>query len=331
MPRELLLRESELRELIRLDAAAVAAVEDAFRRLATERVVMPPVMRLDMPEVNGEVDVKSAWLPGLDVFAIKVSPGFFDNPKLGLPSLNGLMLLLSSRTGQTEAVLLDNGYLTAVRTAAAGAVAATWLSREESETAAVIGAGEQARLQLEALLLVRPVRRVRVWARRPEAAYDYAREMGERLKIDIQPVDTVRAAAQDADVVITTTPSSEPLLRGEWLAKGAHVTAMGSDAPHKNELHPSVFERAGTYVADRRSQCEVMGELRHALAAGVVPGSRSVPELGEVIAGRAPGRSDRHEITVADLTGTGAQDTAIAALAFARAQERVDSKGVSTK
>src|SRR5690625_6540230 len=106
---------------------------------------------------------------------------------------------------------------------------------------------------------------------------------------------------------------------------------MCSDAPHKIVLHHTVFERAGTYVAERRSQCEVMGELRHALAAGVVPGSRSVPELGEVIAGRAAGRSVRHEIAVADLTVTGAQDTAIAALAFARALERVVSKGVSTR
>ena len=153
-----ILTEADLRRLVPLDLEAVAAVEGAFRALAGGSVVMPPILRLDIADANGEVDVKTAYVPGLDSFAIKVSPGFFDNPKLGLPSVNGLMVVLSTRTGLLEAVLLDNGYLTNVRTAAAGAVAARYLSRDNAATAAIVGAGVQARLQLEALTLVRPIR-----------------------------------------------------------------------------------------------------------------------------------------------------------------------------
>src|SRR3954471_24733870 len=164
MPDLKILTEADLRDCVALDAA-VACVEDCFRALATQNVAMPPILRLDIPEHNGEVDVKTAYLPGLERFAIKVSPGFFDNPTLGLPSLNGMMMLLSARTGLLDALLLDNGYLTAVRTAAAGAVAARWLSRENSRSVALIGAGEQAALQLQALRLVRPIGEVRLWAR----------------------------------------------------------------------------------------------------------------------------------------------------------------------
>src|SRR5258708_9005960 len=162
-----LVGEAQLRALGPLDPAAIDQVESAFLSLATEAVAMPPVLRLDLPEHAGEVEVKAAWLPRFDSFAIKVSPGFFNNPALGLPSLNGLMLVLSAKTGLTEAVLLDNGYLTAVRTAAAGAVAARWLAKQHTPQVAVLGAGEQARLQLQALMLGRRVERVRTCARTP--------------------------------------------------------------------------------------------------------------------------------------------------------------------
>jgi ectoine utilization protein EutC len=323
MPKVRLLDERSLRELVRLDLEVVDAIEECFRALARGGAVMPPVMRLDIADQagtpRGEVDVKSAYLPGRDNFAIKISPGFFDNPRRGLPSLNGLMVLLSSETGLLQALLLDNGYLTDIRTAAAGAVAARWLSRADSRSAAILGAGSQARLQLEALKLVRPLERALVWARRQEEAERYAREMTERLGIEVEPVGSAERAVAEADLVVTTTPSSEPLVRAEWLRRGVHVTSMGSDAEHKNELEPLVLVRADRYVSDRLSQCRVLGELHHAVVAGAVPEDSSFPELGEVISGAAAGRSDASQVTVCDLTGTGAQDSAIAALAFARA------------
>ena len=319
MSRMTILTEADLRKVVRLDAEAVNCIEDAFRALATLPVAMPPILRLDIPEHRGEVDVKTAYVPGIDGFAIKISPGFFDNPKLGLPSLNGMMVQLSSKTGLVETLLLDNGYLTEVRTAAAGAVAARHLSREDSAVAAIYGAGAQARLQLEALMLVRPISRARIWARDVAKANGVAAELSRSLGIDVSAVSDPRQAAAGADIIVTTTPSQEPILMAEWLENGQHVTAMGSDSEHKNEIDPAAFERV-VYVADSLSQTRRLGELHHAVAAGVVPEDRQFAELGAVVAGKAQGRSSASDITLADLTGTGVQDTAIATLARDRAK-----------
>ena len=203
MARMMILTEAELRRIVPLDRAAVACVEGAFRALATQKVVMPPILRLDIPEYRGEVDVKTAYVPGIDAFAIKMSPGFFGNPKLGLPSVNGLMVLLSARTGLVEALLLDNGYLTDVRTAAAGAVAARLLARADASVAAIFGAGVQAKLQLEALTLVRPIREARIWARDAEKTRRAAVETGERLGIPVTAEDDPARAVAGADIIVT--------------------------------------------------------------------------------------------------------------------------------
>lgn len=327
MPRMTILTEAELRRIVRLDLDAVAAVENAFRALATLPVAMPPILRLDIPEHRGEVDVKTAYVPGIDGFAIKISPGFFDNPKLGLPSLNGMMVLLSARTGLVEGLLLDNGYLTDVRTAAAGAVAAKHLARPGAEVAAILGAGVQARLQLEALMLVRPIREARIWARDPEKAAAAAGELSQRLGIAVRAEADPGTATAGADVIVTTTPATEPILLPGMVSAGQHVTAMGSDSEHKNELAPDILRMAVRYVADSRSQTRRLGELHHAIDAGLAPTDDGIVELGEVIAGHAPGRRSEADITIADLTGTGVQDTAIATLARDRA--RADGAGTA--
>jgi ornithine cyclodeaminase len=321
MPDVTILTEKELRKLVPLDADAVSVVEEAFRALAGGAVVMPPILRLDIKEANGEVDVKTAYVPGLESFAIKISPGFFDNPRIGLPSVNGLMMLLSARTGLLEAALLDNGYLTDVRTAAAGAVAAKHLSREDSETTAIFGAGVQARLQLEALLLVRPIRRARIWARDAVKAEATAADLEKRLGIEVRASADPEKAARSADIIVTTTPSTSPILIADWISSGQHITAMGSDAEHKNEIDPKLVGKADRYIADRLSQTRILGELHHAIAAGLASADTEFPELGAVIAGKAAGRTNDGEITFADLTGTGVQDTAIATLARRRAVE----------
>jgi ornithine cyclodeaminase len=314
-----ILTERELRDCVALDAEAIACIEACFRTLATEQVVMPPILRLDIPQHHGEVDVKTAYLPGVPSFAIKISPGFFDNPKLGLPSVNGLMLLLSARTGLVEAVLLDNGYLTNVRTAAAGAVAAKWLARRDARIAGVLGAGVQARLQLEALRLVRDIKRALVWARDPAKAKAFAETAGPELGLEVAVAPSPEDLVRQSEIVVTTTPTTTPLVLADWLEPGQHLTAMGSDAEHKNELAPDVIAPA-RYVCDRQSQCAVLGELHHAIAAGAVTADARFAELGQVIAGQEPGRTFEDQITVCDLTGTGAQDTAIATMAAARAR-----------
>jgi ornithine cyclodeaminase len=311
-----ILTEAELRRAIRLDLELIDAIEGAFSALAAGEVVMPPILHMALPEANGEVDVKTAWIPGLPSFAIKVSPGFFDNPKLGLPSLSGMMMLLSAETGRLEALHLDNGYLTDLRTAAAGAVAARHLARDDARVAGVLGAGLQARLQIEALKLVRPLEQVLVWARDAGKAEAYADEMSARLGIEVTPVGSAERLVLEADVVVTTTPARTPLVVADWLHPGLHVTAMGSDAATKNELHPAVLARADLLVCDRRSQCAEVGELHHAPRQGA---DLAVSELGEITSGARPGRQDDDQITVCDLTGTGVQDTAIALLAWRKA------------
>lgn len=320
MSRMIILTEADLRKIVHLDLDAIACVETAFKALATKPVAMPPIMRLDIPEHNGEVDVKTAYVPGIDGFAIKISPGFFDNPKLGLPSLNGMMVLLSAKTGLVEALLLDNGYLTDIRTAAAGAVAAKHLSRPDSSIAAVFGTGAQAALQLEALTLVRPIREARIWGRDRKKAERLAGDLGSRLGIIAKGEADPAHAVWGADVIITTTPATTPILRASWLQPGQHVTAMGSDSEHKNEIEPGVITRADLYVADSLKQTRRLGELHHAIAAGVTSAEAEFTELGQVVAQVKPGRPSPEAITVADLTGTGVQDTAIATLARDRAR-----------
>jgi ectoine utilization protein EutC len=318
MPEIKLLTETELRRLVSLDLEAVSCVENAFRALAGGGVVMPPIMRLDIHEANGEVDSKTAYIPGLDSFAVKISAGFFDNPKLGLSTCNGLMVLLSAKTGLVEAVLLDNGYLTDLRTAAAGAVAAKHLSRADAKCVAVLGTGAHCRLQLQALTLVRPIETARIWGRNPAAATAAAAEMTATLGIPVSAVASAAEAVARADIIVTTTPSAEPLLQATWLEPGQHITAMGSDAEHKNEIAPAAISRADLYVADSLAQTRLLGELHHAIDAGLIAADAPFPELGQIIAG-APGRISPDQITICDLTGTGVQDTAIATLANERA------------
>ncbi|BCM17202.1 cyclodeaminase [Mesorhizobium sp. J8] len=320
MSRMTILTEAELRKIVTLDLEAVACVENAFRALATLPVAMPPILRLDIPEHRGEVDVKTAYVPGIDGFAIKISPGFFDNPKLGLPSVNGMMVLLSAKTGLIEALLLDNGYLTDIRTAAAGAAAARHLSRQDSKIAAIFGAGVQAGLQLEALRLVRPIEEARIWARDAAKAEATAARLRERLGIAVRAEPDAANAAAGADIIVTTTPSTEPLIKAGFVSAGQHITAMGSDAEHKNEIAPAILRMADLYAADSAKQTRRLGELHHAIEAAVFAADAEVTELGEIIAASKPGRRSASDITIADLTGTGVQDTAIATLARDRAR-----------
>lgn len=312
------LTEANLRGCVKLGLDTVAVVEDAFRMLTSGTVIMPPILSMDIPAAHGEVDVKTAYIPGFDGFAIKVSPGFFDNPKIGLPSLNGLMILFSARTGLVEALLLDNGYLTDVRTAAAGAVAAKYLAPTDVQTAAVLGTGVQARLQIEAAHLVRPFSKALVWGRDTGKAEACARDISSRLGIPAEATSAERAV-KESQLVITTTPARTPVLKAEWLHPGLHITAMGSDQAGKNELEAAAIARASLFVCDRVSQAEKLGELRSAREAGHLTGV-TPPELGEIVSGQKAGRQAESDITICDLTGTGAQDTAIATFALKAAR-----------
>jgi len=316
-----ILTEAELRQCLGMDEDSLAAVSDGFTRLAQGEATVPPILRVDIPENQGEVDVKTAYVHGLDSFAIKIAAGFFNNRELGLPTGSGLMMLVSTKTGFPEALLLDNGYLTDVRTGIAGAIAARHLAREAIEVAGVIGAGMQARYQMRGLMLVRKFKRLLIYSVIPEEVELYVKEMSEEFGVEVEVATDYQAVVEQSDVVVTTTPANEPYLRAEWLHPGLHITCMGSDSEHKQELHADVFGQVDRIVCDRKSQCFRLGELHHALDVGVISEESEITELGEITAGLKPGRQSESEITICDLTGVGVQDTAIARLAYLRALE----------
>ncbi len=324
----LILNSTEIKDCVKFNKDLIPIIEDAFKSLSLGKTVMPPILRVDIEKYHGESDVKAAYIEGLDSFAVKVASGFFNNPKLGLPSSNGLMILLDSQTGVIKSVLLDKGYLTDVRTAIAGAIASKYLSNPESSTVAIIGAGIQARMQLEALTLVRDIKNVNVWSRDIEKTHVYIENMSKNFNLNFQAFDNTDDVLKNADILITTTPSKNPLITYSSLPRGIHITAMGSDAEQKNELDPEIVQKCDVYVPDNQSQTMILGELNHALKKKLIPNNKTYNDLGKIIINPELGRKNNDDITVADLTGTGVQDTAIARYAYEIALNKKLGKNV---
>ena len=308
----LVLTSSEIKKCVQLNGQLIPIIEDAFKSLALGKTTMPPILRLDIEKYHGESDVKAAYIDGLDSYAIKVASGFFNNPNLGLPSSNGLMILLDSKTGMVKSVLLDKGYLTDVRTAIAGAIAAKHLSNPESSNVGIIGAGIQAKMQLEALLLVRNIKTAYIWSRDSKKTNKFVQNIKDKINIKIIACNSPEQTVNLSEILITCTPSKSPIIKSEWLKKGLHITAMGSDAEMKNELDPKIIKYCDYYIPDSQSQTSILGELNHAIKAGLVSAEKKYNELGSVIINPNLGRRNIDDVTVADLTGTGVQDTAIA-------------------
>jgi ornithine cyclodeaminase len=290
----------------------VSAIQTAFVRYSAGQAVVPPVGELLLEK--GEVHIKYGYMRGEPYYVIKIASGFYGNPKIGLASSNGMMLLFSQETGELAAILLDEGYLTDVRTAVAGAVAAKYLAPARVERIGVIGTGVQARLQLEYLKPVVSCRDVLVWGRTGEHMGAYRFDM-ETMGFRVAYAEDTDEVLRMCNLVVTTTPSTEPLARARQLQSGTHITAVGSDTPHKQELESEILQRADIVVADSLAQCLHRGEIHQAIEAGAISQDKVV-ELGHVIAGEAEGRASESQITVADLTGVAVQDMAIAAAVF---------------
>jgi len=318
--RVLVLNEQEVRGLIGVPEA-LAAVRDAFARMGRGETSVPPAMILWVPESRGEVHVKAAHIRHAAYYAVKFASIFEGNAARGLPLVSGQVYVYEAATGFLSGMLLDNGFLTDLRTGAAGALAADLLAKKDVDQVAIIGAGIQGRYQLEALLGVRSPAGVWICDLDHAAADAYAREMSERTGLPVTVAGSVREAVDGADVVVTTTPAQSPHLLARFVAPGTHITAMGSDNPLKNEIDPALLARADKVVVDSREMCAVNGELHHALEAGLLAVDDVYAELGEIAAGLKPGRTSEEEVTVADLTGLGIQDTAVAALVMSRALE----------
>ena len=306
--------EAALRKAI-TPAVAVEAIRAAFRADGEGRTHVPAVINLDVPKHHGEFHVKTALIDGVPHVAVKIASGFYDNPAKGLPSGAGLMAVFDAATGLPAALLFDNGFLTDIRTGAAGAVAAEVLAPPEFHTVGLIGSGLQARHQIRCLREVRGFTRIVAWGRDRAHLDAYVAEM-RREGYDASAAATPEAVCREAEVIVTATPSRQPLVRAEWLRAGQHITALGSDSPGKQELDAACLTRADLLVVDRLTQCAAFGEVRHALEDGDLQPDLVHAELGEIVAGLKMGRTSAAQITIADLTGVGFQDTAIASKAI---------------
>jgi len=289
---------------------AIRVMERAFVAYSRGEAVIPPVGHLEFHEPPGDCHIKYGYIRGDATFTVKIATGFWRNPERGLASSNGVVLVFSAHNGELLAILQDEGYLTDIRTAAAGAVAARFLAPSRVHAIGMIGAGTQARLQLEMLMEVTDCRRVLLWARSSDRARAFR---VEGFEITIAP--TIAELAAQSQLIVTTTPSREWLLGADHVQPGTHVTAVGADGGGKQELDPRLFVAANVCVVDSLRQCSEYGDSALALRERMIPPERLI-ELGRVVENPKLGRQHERDITIADLTGVAVQDIMIASLAL---------------
>jgi alanine dehydrogenase len=316
----LLLTRRDVAELLDLDEC-IAAVESAFRRRGEGKVA--PAGILGFRAEGGGFHIKAAVAP--PNFAAKINGNFTQNrERFGMPNIQGIVLLCDAGNGYPLAVL-DSIEITIRRTGAATAVAAKYLAREDARVATVCGCGNQGRIQLAALARVRALERAYAFDTDSARAGEFASEMSERLGLPVEAVPEPGPAVRASDLVVTCTTSRVPFLGPEDVMPGTFVAAVGSDSAGKQELDPRILASARV-VVDSLDQCAEIGELHHAIEAGLMTRSDVHAEISDLAAGTKPGREDRCEITVFDSTGTALQDAAAAAVVFEKASH--EGKGV---
>ena len=316
----LLLTKEQIESVLTMEDT-IRVVEEGFKAFNSGRAVIPFPVSLQIQENMGEVHIKPGYLKGLDTYCIKIASGFYENPKIGLPSGDGMILLFDAKTGVPRSLLVDRAFITDMRTAGAGALAARCLAKKSVESVAVIGTGTQGRLQIEALSKVRDFSILKVWGRTPANVKRYVGDMRQKLTAEIVPTGSAKEAVKNSEVIVTATTSTSPLVKTEWVGKGMHITAMGSDSPEKQELETGVLGIADKIVVDSVEQCVRLGEVHHAVEDGTISTEKIHAELGEILLGLKSGRESEEEITVCDLTGIAAQDVVTSQLVYERALE----------
>ncbi|TFH11549.1 MAG: ornithine cyclodeaminase family protein [Candidatus Thorarchaeota archaeon] len=306
----------------------IDAVREAYIAFANGRVQMPPVMHLDVGKYNGEVDIKSGFVEDFNLIGTKIASGYYDNHKLGLPPGMAVIVLLDLKTSMPLAIM-DGSYITAYRTGAAGAVAASVLARKDSTKIGIIGAGTQGRMQVLALRELFQLEEIRVWDIEERMATKYSTEMAELLGISVKHFTNREEVVRGSDIVVTVTPSKKALVNKDWIERGMHINAIGADGPGKQELDPGIMKLADKVVVDSLAQCKRIGEIQHALALGLIKEQDVHGEIGEILIGKKVGRESDNEITLFDSTGLAAQDIAAAHVVLEAAKEK--KLGYSTK
>lgn len=285
-------------------------IENGFVAYSQGKAVIPPVGEMLFDEPPGELHIKYGYLKSGEYYVVKLASGFYNNPQIGLSSSQGMMLLFDQKTGVVKGVLLDHGYLTDIRTAVAGAIAAKYMAAKSIPCIGIVGTGIQGKFQLEYLESVTSCRKVIVYARsktKGEAYHTHFKDSNWQIEV----TNDLQYLAEKSRLIVTTTPAKAPFLQADWIQPGTHITAMGSDTQEKIELTPEILAKAAIVSVDSLSQSESRGEVYQAVKVGQLKRA-SVIELGNVINNSDLGRQNAKQITVADLTGVAVQDLMIA-------------------
>ncbi|MEL7097498.1 MAG: ornithine cyclodeaminase family protein [Pseudomonadota bacterium] len=302
------LNRFEIEALIDLNVAA-AAVEDAYRAASKGEITLPPVGHLTFPGA-ADCHIKYGYRAGDRFFVIKIATGFPRNAARGHPTGNGLVVVMSAETGAVIATLHDEMVLTDIRTGLGGAIATRALSRADSRTALIVGTGTQAHWQIKAHAALLPHLRFEVWGRSPAKIAALIATLPSDLPV--APAPELETAARATDVIVTATGATSPLIKSQWIQPGTHITAVGADAPGKQELECDLVASAHIRAVDLVSQCFDHGEFAHAAKRGLLD-QANVRELGDLLCA-APARANTNQISIADLTGIAAQDIAMASV-----------------
>jgi ornithine cyclodeaminase len=295
------------------DVDVVAAMEEAFIEYSNGNSVVPPVGELLFDKPKGDTHIKYGYIKGQQFYCIKIASGFYDNPKLGLSSSQGMMLLFSQKTGEPVAILLDEGELTDIRTAAAGALAAKYFAPEKITAIGIIGTGIQARLQLQYLQKHTNCKTVWIWGRNIQKVKQFKDEIDSTFDVHIS--SSPAELANHCNLIVTTTSSNKPLLFAEDIMPGTHITAMGSDTSGKQELESKLLEKADILIADSISQSKSRGEIFRATADRAI-NPEKVTEFGDAIQNKSLQRTSEEQISIVDLTGVAVQDIMIATAVY---------------
>ncbi|NPE07437.1 MAG: ornithine cyclodeaminase family protein [Asgard group archaeon] len=285
---------------------AIEVIKQAFVFLSDKKAVIPQRIHLGIPEFKGDVLVMPIYLPDVERIGLKVINLFDDNPKKDLPLIHALVTVFDATNGQPIAIM-DGSYLTALRTGAGSGVATSLLSREDSQVAAIFGAGEQGRTQLEAICTVRAIKKALIFDKNVVKAELFAKEMSNYLSIPID-VASSKSDLKEADIICTATNSAEPVFSDSDLKPGVHINAIGSYKSHKREVPSETIQKAKVIVDHRESCMTEAGDILIPLKEGIITENHVLGEIGEIITKKKQIRKTDQEITFFKSVGNAIQD-----------------------
>ena len=286
------------------------SMKNAFINYSKGLAEIPPVGELIIDDAPGDVHIKYGYIRGGEHYVIKIASGFSGNTELGIKPGQGMMLLFDLKTGQPVTILIDDANLTDIRTGIAGALVSKELTSGGVDDALIIGTGVQARYQARYICQNMKINNLHFWGRDNRKVNKLFEDLSH-IKANLVIEKDLESAVNSSRLIITTTSSKKPLIKSDWIQKGTHITAVGSDTHEKCELDSKILAKADLVVADSLEQNLLRGEIHQAVKKGYIAENHII-EIGEIFNGSQPGRITSSQISVADLTGVAVQDLVIA-------------------